>query len=117
MTELDKILKNFGQQIITEAVKIVRKELRQEQTKDIEAIVKDCLKKDQVYQESGSGFLTVKKICEKYGVSKMTVYRKCTEFNVERKQAGKNKLVNEIEFLKACEQPSAYPAFFDKSTD
>lgn len=117
MTELDKILQEFGKNLLAITIRTAKKEMREEQNHEIESIVKDCLKKNQVYQESGSGFLTVKKLAEKYNVSEKTIARKCKEFNVERKQVGKNKLVNELEFLKACEQPSAIPACFKKTTD
>lgn len=114
MNKLEEILQKLAKQITEDAVKIAKQEIRETRVSDIELIVKECLKKEPIYQESGAGYLTIDKICEKYKVSKMTVHRKCIEFKVERKRVGKHNLINELEFLKACAQPSSRPIPFDK---
>lgn len=110
MKRIDEIIKDFVDRIVVET----KKELRNTYVQDVQQIVKEQLDKNQVYQGAGSGFLTIEAICEKYKVSRQMVSGKCAEFKVERKKVGKKNLVNEAQFLDACQNPSPKPAFLKK---
>ncbi len=113
---ISEILKELVESLSESVVETSKKPLREMYLGDVRSIVKEELKSDVVYQGAGSGFLTIEAICEKYGVSKVTVHNKCNDFNVERKRVGKKKLVHELQFLDACQQKSSKPAFLKKKT-
>lgn len=114
MSKLDDILKELAKEIKADIARDVRAEMREIIVSDVKAIVKEEINKDQVYQNSGNGLITVSALSEKYKISKVTIYKKCRIFNVERKQVGKQKLVNEAQFLAACQEPMSHLSFLKK---
>lgn len=111
---LNKILKAFAKELTIEVTKQVTEKLRENYVADVTAIVKECLRNDEVLQGSGIGFMTIKALCEKYDVSRQTVSTKCKDFKIERKKAGLNKLVNERQFFDAMQYPTYVPKFLHK---
>lgn len=111
---ISEIIKELVTSLSEEVKSELKKELRDSYVQDVKQIVKEELKNDVVYQGAGSGFLTIEAICDKYKVSRQTVHNKCSQFHVERKQVGKHKLVNEAQFLVACEQPAPKLSFIKK---
>lgn len=90
---------------------------------DVTAIVKETLQKNVLYStiNAGGGWITIEDACKKYKVSRKTVTDKCKifqkgQFMIERKWVGKHNLLNEQQFLKACEQKSGkvVPKFLKK---
>jgi hypothetical protein len=112
--ELNKILKALTKELAVEVTRTVTEQLRESYVSDVTAIVKDCLNSNTIYQNSGTGFLTIDAICLKYKVSRKTVNNKCTLFQVQRKQIGKHKLVNELQFVQAHDRPAEKPNFLKK---
>lgn len=109
--QIQKILKALAKELTIEVTKKVTERLRESYVEDITGIVKDCLKNDEIYKGTETGFLTIEAICEKYKVSRKTVTNKCTLFEVERRRIGKHNLVNELQFFKAHDNPAEKPQF------
>ena len=111
---LQKILKALAKELTVQVTKDVTAQLRESYVADVTAIVKTCIRNDEVLQDSGIGFMTIKALCEKYDVSRQTVSTKCKDFKIERKKAGLNKLVNERQFFDAMQYPTYVPKFLHK---
>ncbi len=86
-------------------------QLREIVADDITAIVNNTLEKNKLYNtvNSGEGWITIDDLCKKYKVSRFTVTEKCRifkegQFKIERLPLGKNNLINEKQFLIACQQ-------------
>lgn len=115
MSKLDDILKQLAEEITTNVTKAVKAEMRETIVSDLTAIVKEEINKDQVYSNSSAGFITVTALSEKYKVSKVTISNKCKIFKVDRIKVGKQKLVNEAQFLTACQEPTSRLSFLKKN--
>lgn len=109
--EINKIVKAFAKALTTEVTKTVTEQLRESYVADVTAIVKECLRNDEIIKNSGIGYLTIDSLSKKYNVSRKTVGDKCRIFNIERKKSGRMKLVNEKEFLEAMQRPVEKPKF------
>jgi|ERR1035437_1728601 hypothetical protein len=111
---LQKILKALAKELTLQVTIDVTAKLRESYMKDVTEIVKSCLRNDEVLQDSGLGYITMKVIAEKYNVSERTVSEKCRLFKIDRKKSGRNKLVNERQFFDAMQYPTYVPKFLHK---
>lgn len=109
--QLHKILKALAKELAVEVTKTVTEQLRESYVQDVTAIVKEQLRNDEVLQDSMLGYLTIEALVKKYEVSRQTVSEKCRLFKIERKKSGRNKLVNERQFLDAMQRPVEKPKF------
>lgn len=108
---LHNILKALVKELALEVTKQVTEKLRESYVNDITGIVKECLNKNEFYKGSETGFITIEAVMEKYKTSRKTVWYYCKTFNVTRKKVGTHKLVNELEFFKAFDNPAKKPDF------
>lgn len=115
MSKLDDILKELAKEMKADISRDVRTEMREMMVSDVKAIVKEEINKDQVYSNSSAGFITVSALSAKYKISKVTISNKCKIFKVDRIKVGKQKLVNEAQFLAACQEPTSRLSFLKKN--
>jgi hypothetical protein len=79
--------------------------LRETYVADITAIVKDCLKRDELYSHS-SEWMTIQDATKRYHISRKSIGEHCRDFKtgphkIERKQIGRHNMINEQQFLAA----------------
>ena len=111
---LSKILKALAKELTIEVTRQVTEKLRESYVADVTAIVKDCFKNNEIYNSSGAGFLTIEAISLKYKISTKTIGNYVKQFGVERKKAGRRKLIHEIQLLEAMQKPMEKPKFLQK---
>ena len=108
--KLYKIINSLIKELEISITEKVTKKLRETYVDDIRSIIKDCLRSDELLKSTSSGeWITIQDASSKYKMSKRAIGNKCRLFKegtykIERKWVGKHNLINEKQFLLACEQ-------------
>jgi hypothetical protein len=115
---LHKILKAFAKELTLEVTKEVTQRLRESYVDDVSAIVKEYLKSNEVYSNSGAKWISLANAAKNYGMSIKSVGRKCQlfktgEYQIERKWIGGHNMLNEAQFLEACTVKMGKPKFLE----
>lgn len=103
--KLDQIMKELGKELSTDITRKVLEKLRDSYVKEITAIVKEVIVKDELLSGS-STWMSIDQLSKKYQTSRRTVNERCRLFKdgkgqIERKWvAGKN-LINERQFIQS----------------
>ncbi len=103
--KLDQIMKELGKELSTDITRKVLEKLRESYVKEITAIVKEVIVKDELLSSS-STWMSIEQMAKKYETSRRTINERCRLFKegvgqIDRKWvAGKN-LINEKQFIQS----------------
>lgn len=108
-TQLHKILLAFAKELEASVTEKVTTRLRESYVADITAIVKDCLNKNELYLNSGDGWIAIQDASSKYRIGRKAIGEMCRlfkegTFKIERKWIGRHNMLNEKQFLAAFDQ-------------
>lgn len=113
---LHKILAVLAKELTAEVTKNVTDRLRETYVEDVKAIVKEYINNNGVYSNSASGWITLNQVAKKYEMTIKSIGRKCLLFKtgknqIDRKWVGKHNMLNEAQFLAACDIKMGKPEF------
>ena len=118
--KLDQIMKELGKELSADITRKVLEKLRDSYVKEITAIIKEVIFKDELLSNSAS-WMSIEQMANKYETSRRTISERCRLFKeglgqIERKWiAGKNR-INEKQFIQSYDikRRSEIPAFLLK---
>ena len=103
--KLDQIMKELGKELSADITRKVLEKLRDSYVKEITAIIKEVIFKDELLSNSAS-WMSIEQMANKYETSRRTISERCRLFKeglgqIERKWiAGKNR-INEKQFIQS----------------